>query len=65
MKLPTSPPGLVGKIVKYRPLSEPINQVMDARLKFGQHKKSVRVAPDVAESNSSFSSALLTFRVHL
>ena len=24
MKLPTSPPGLVGKIVKYRPLSEPI-----------------------------------------
>ena len=24
MKLPTIPPGLVGKIVKYRPLSEPI-----------------------------------------
>ena len=25
MKLPTIPPGLVDKIVKYRPLSEPIN----------------------------------------
>ena len=24
MKLPTIPPGLAGKIVKYRPLSEPI-----------------------------------------
>ena len=24
MKLPTIPPGLEGKIVKYRPLSEPI-----------------------------------------
>ena len=26
MKLPTIPPGLAGKIVKYRPLSEPINK---------------------------------------
>ena len=24
MKLPTIPPGLAGKIIKYRPLSEPI-----------------------------------------
>ena len=80
IKLPTIPPGLAGKIVKYLPLSEPINQdledsarsqawikinqVMDARLKFGQHKRSVRVAQDVAESNSSFLSAFLTSRVH-
>ena len=49
----------------FRPLAslEKINQVMDARLKFGQHKRSVRVAPDVAESTSSFLSALLAFRV--
>ena len=41
----------------FRPLAslEKINQVMDARLQFGQHKRSVRVTPDVAESNSSFS----------
>ena len=26
MKLPTIPPGLAGKIVIYRPLSEPINK---------------------------------------
>ena len=30
MKLPTIPPGLAGKIVKYRPLSEPIRlQVLE------------------------------------
>ena len=27
MKLPTIPPGLAGKIVKYRPLSEPISKL--------------------------------------
>ena len=40
MKLPTIQPGLVGKIVKNRPLSEPIIRLQDledtARLK---HKK--------------------------
>ena len=31
MKLPTIPPGLAGKIVKYRPLSEPIRLPDSAR----------------------------------
>ena len=37
---------------------------MDARGKFEEHEKSVRVARGVAESNSSFLSALQTFQVH-
>ena len=41
-----------------------VYHVMDARLKFGQHERSVRVAQDVAESNPSFLSALQTFQVH-
>ena len=35
----------------------------EARLKFGEHKRCVRVARGVAESNSSFLSALQTSRV--
>ena len=62
LALGTNQPGFGG----FRPLAslEKINQVMDARLKFGQHKRSVSVAQDVAESNSSFLSAFLTSRVH-
>ena len=37
---------------------------MDARGKFGEHGRSVRVAPGAAESNSSFLSAILTSQVH-
>ena len=70
MKLPTIPPGLAGKIVKYRPLSEPIrlqdleDSARSHTLKFGQHERSVKVAQGVAESNSSFLNALLTSQVH-
>ena len=37
---------------------------MDARGKFGEQVKCVRVARGAAESNSSFSSALQTSHVH-
>ena len=38
---------------------------MGARGKFGEHERSVRVARGVAESNSSFLSALQSSQVHL
>ena len=41
-----------------------VYRVMDARGKFGEHERSVRVARGVAESNSSFLSALETSQVH-
>ena len=41
-----------------------VYQVMDAHGKFGEHERSVRVAQGVAESNSSFLSALQTSQVH-
>ena len=41
-----------------------VYRVMDARGKFGEHERSVRVAEGVAESNSSFLSALQTSQVH-
>ena len=37
---------------------------MDARGKFGEHEKYVKVAQGAAESNSSFLSALQTSQVH-
>ena len=37
---------------------------MDARGKFGEHERSVRVARGAGESNSSFLSALQTSQVH-
>ena len=37
-----------------------VYRVMDARGKIGEHERSVRVARGVAESNSSFLSALQT-----
>ena len=37
---------------------------MDARGKFGEHEKCVRADGGVAESNSSFLSALQTSQVH-
>ena len=37
---------------------------MDARRKFGEHERRVRVAPDAAESNSSFVSAPQTSQVN-
>ena len=39
-------------------------RVMDARGKFGEHERSIRVVRGVAESNSSFLSALQTSQVH-
>ena len=39
-------------------------RVMDARGKFGEHERSLRVARGAAESNSSFLSALQTSQVH-
>ena len=41
-----------------------VYRVMDARGKFGEHSRSVRVARGAAESNSSFLSALQTSQVH-
>ena len=41
-----------------------VYRVMDARGKFGEHERSVRVAPGAAESNSSLLSALQTSQVH-
>ena len=41
-----------------------VYRVMDARGKFGEHERSVRVARGVAESNSSFLSALQTSQDH-
>ena len=41
-----------------------VYRVMDARGKFGEHERSVRVAQGAAESNSSFLSALQTSQVH-
>ena len=41
-----------------------VYRVMDACGKFGEHERSVRVAPGAAESNSSFLSALQTSQVH-
>ena len=40
-----------------------VYRVMDARGKFGEHERSVRVARGAAESNSSFLSALQTSQV--
>ena len=40
-----------------------VYRVMDARGKFGDHEKCVRVARGAAESNSSFLSALQTSQV--
>ena len=37
---------------------------MDARGKFGEHEKCIRVARGAAKSNSSFLSALQTSQVH-
>ena len=41
-----------------------VYRVTDARGKFGEHEKYVRVARSAAESNSSFWSALQTSQVH-
>ena len=41
-----------------------VYRVVDARGKFGEHEKCVRVARGAAESNSSFLSALQTSQVH-
>ena len=41
-----------------------VYRVMEARGKFGEHERSVRVARGAAESNSSFLSALQTYQVH-
>ena len=41
-----------------------VYRVMDARGKFGEHEKCVRVARGAAESNCSFLSALQTSQVH-
>ena len=41
-----------------------VYRVTDARGKFGEHEKSVRVARGAAESNSSFLIALQTSQVH-
>ena len=41
-----------------------VYRVMDARGKFEEHERSVRVARGAAESNSSFLSALQTSQVH-
>ena len=41
-----------------------VYRVMDARGKFGEHERSVRVARGAAESNSSFLSAPQTSQVH-
>ena len=43
---------------------ECVYRVMDARRKFGEHEKCVRVARGGAESNSCFLSALQTSQVH-
>ena len=42
-----------------------VYRVMDARGKFGEHERSVRVARGVAESNSSLLSTLQTSQLHL
>ena len=41
-----------------------VYRVMDARGKFREHERSVRVAEGVAESKSSFLSVLETFQGH-
>ena len=41
-----------------------VYRVMNARGKFGEHERSVRVARGTAESNSSFLSALQTSQVY-
>ena len=41
-----------------------VYRVMDAREKFGEHERCARVAQGVAESNTSFLSALKTSQVH-
>ena len=41
-----------------------VYRVVDARGKFGEHEKCVRVARGAAEGNSSFLSALQTTQVH-
>ena len=41
-----------------------IYRVMDARGKFGEHKKYIRVAQGPGESNSNFLSAVQTSQVH-
>ena len=41
-----------------------VHRVMDARGKFGEHERSVRVDRGAAESNPSFLSALQTSQVH-
>ena len=56
---------------KYRALNlkiclrlECVYRVLDARGKFGEHEKCVRVARGATESNSGFLSTLQTSRVH-
>ena len=41
-----------------------VYRVMDARRKFGQHERCVRVARGAAEGNPSFLNALQSFQVH-
>ena len=41
-----------------------VYRVMDARGKFGEHERSVRVARGAAKRNSGFLSALQTSQVH-
>ena len=41
-----------------------VHRVIDARGKFGEHERGVRVARGAAENNSSFLSALQTSQVH-
>ena len=41
-----------------------VYRIMDARGKFGEHERSVRVARGVAENNSSFLSVLQVSQVH-
>ena len=57
--------------LKYRALNlriclrlECVYRVLDARGKFGEHEKCVRVARGATESNSGFLSTLQTSRVH-
>jgi len=60
-----------GHILKSEPVQYRIDsclacayRVIDARGKFGEHERNVRVARGAAESNSSFLSALQTSQVH-
>ena len=52
------------RYLKFCPCLACVYRVVDARGKFGEHEKCVRVARGAAESNSSFLSALQTSQVH-